>query len=402
MAAANRASRLTKLVADLKKRYKPAPPVERPLFETLLYATLLENSSPEAATKTFDDLKSSYFDWNEVRVSTRAELAERGKSLNDPADTADRLKRTLQSIFETVYSFDLESLKKQNLGQAVKQVAAFDGATPFVVNFATQHALAGHAIAVNAGVLLALQVMDVVTEAEAKKGVVPGLERAIPKNKGVEVQALLHELGVEVGRNPYGAAARKLLTELDPTCKDRLPKRPRPADEAPAAEALPPAPAKPPVPGKSEAPKDSSALGKKPAAAPTGKNAADGKKPAPPRTDAKPPSPVGKKPEAKPEPKSAPTVKPAAAKAPASKAAPGKAAPAKPAPPVKSAAAKPQAKKPQPPKKAPGKKPLATKPAAKKPAPKPAAAAKKDTKKAKPPTAAKKLADKKPAKRKPK
>lgn len=239
MAASNRAARLTKLVTDLKKRFKPSATADRPLFETLIYATLVENSTTEAADKALAELEKVYFDWNEVRVSSRAELADRLKPLNDPSDSADRLKRTLQSVFETIYAFDMESFKKQNLGQAVKQIAEYDGVTPFVVAYVTQRGLSGHAIAINSGGILALQVMEIITEAEAKKHTVPGLERAIPKNKGREAQAVLHEMGVEINKNPYGPAARKLMTELDPSCKDRLPKRPKKVEPKPAPKKKP-------------------------------------------------------------------------------------------------------------------------------------------------------------------
>jgi hypothetical protein len=132
----------------------------------------------------------------------------------------------LHAVFESVYAFDIEPLKKQNLGQAIKLLEKHEGTTPFVVAYATQHGLAGHSIPVNDGLLQAFVAMDVVTPAEAAKRLVPGLERAVPKNKGIEVASILHQLGVEVGKNPYGQAARKLLLELDPTCKDRLPKKP--------------------------------------------------------------------------------------------------------------------------------------------------------------------------------
>ncbi|QDT69974.1 hypothetical protein MalM25_29180 [Planctomycetes bacterium MalM25] len=363
MAASNRASRLTKLVADLKKRFKPSLPEDRPLFETLLYASLVENSTHEAAAKALAELEKDYFDWNEVRVSSRAELAERLKPLNDPAESADRLKRTLQSAFETIFGFDMESYKKQNLGQAVKQIAAFDGATPFVVAYVTQRGLSGHAIAVNSGVLLALQVMEIITEAEAKKQVVPGLERAIPKNKGVEAQALLHELGVEVSRSPYSPAVRKLLTELDPTCKDRLPKRPAKKEE-PKKEKKP-----------ATKPVKEAAQEKAPKKAPEKKAAK--------KTEATKPAPTKKAAEAK---------KPAAAKkkAPAPKKAASKPAAAKKAAPKKSATKK---------KAAPAKKATPKKAATKKATPAKKAKAKKAPAKK---TPAKKKPAKKAAKRKPK
>ncbi|QDV75512.1 hypothetical protein [Botrimarina mediterranea] len=360
-AASNRAARLTKLVSDLKKRYKPTAPPQRALFETILFATLLENSPPDVADKVFSEIESSYYDWNEVRVSSRSELAEHMKVLSDPNGSADRLKRTVQSIFETFYKFDLEELKKQNLGQAVKTLEGFDGVTPFVVSYATQNGLSGHAIACNGGVLIAMQVMEIITEAEAKKGIVPGLERAIPKSKGVEAMLVLHEMGVEVGRNPYGAAAKKLLTELDPSCKDRLPKRPKPPEPAPAEEA--PA-AKAPVTDK-KGPKESDDKKAPPKKAAT--PAVDSKAKA---TPTKPAAPAKKAPDKAPE-------KKPAAKAPAKKV---------------------ETKKPAPKKAA----QAAKKPASKKPAAASSTAKKKPATKASAKPAAKKAADKKPAKRKPK
>lgn len=374
-AASNRAARLTKLVSDLKKRYKPTAPPQRALFETILFATLLENSPPDVADKAFIQIESSYYDWNEVRVSSRSELAEHMKTLSDPNGSADRLKRTVQSIFETFYKFDLEELKKQNLGQAVKTITGFDGVTPFVVNYATQNGLAGHAIACNEGVLLALQVMDIITEAEAKKGQVPGLERAIPKSKGVEAMLLLHEVGVEIGRNPYGPAAKKLLTELDPSCKDRLPKKPKPPEPEPVA-----------APPEVKAP-----AAKAPVADKKGPKEADDKKKAASAAEAKgkPTAAVTKSPEKKPAPApaKAPAKKPEVKKVEAKKAAPKKPEPKKPAP----AAKKPETKKPEP-----------KKPESKKSAAASSAAKKKPATKASAKPAAKKAADKKPAKRKPK
>src|SRR5262249_21621384 len=126
-------------------------------------------------------LKSDYFDWNEVRVSSIRELAEVMKPLNDSEDAATRVKRILQSVFETQYSFDLEPMKKQNIGQAIKTIEKFHGSTPFTVAYVTQHGLGGHSIPVNQGLLEAMRVVGVVTDTEAAKGAVPGLERTVPK-----------------------------------------------------------------------------------------------------------------------------------------------------------------------------------------------------------------------------
>lgn len=267
MASKNRAGQINKVLKVVKKHYKPASASkDRTLLEHLLFACCLENSPHDAAEKVFHGLSTDYFDWNEVRVSTVRELAEALKPLNDPQDSATRLKRVLQSVFETHYSFDLEPMKKQNIGQAVKTLEKYNGSTPFVVAYVTQNALGGHAIPINQGLLESMRIVGVVTDAEAAKGTVPGLERIVPKSKGAEVGSMLHLLGVEMHRSPYGPTIRKLLLEIDPSAKDGLPKRPKPADEAPAEPVKPAvvaAPAKP-----APAAKDKKPATKKPEPAP--------------------------------------------------------------------------------------------------------------------------------------
>ncbi|MGI9456298.1 MAG: hypothetical protein ACR2NU_07030 [Aeoliella sp.] len=271
MATQNRGTRITKLLGQIKKQFKPVgPPKNRTLVEHLLFACLLENSPHNAAESAFDTLQEQYFDWNEVRVSTKRELSETLKGLVDPDRSAERLKRALHSIFESVYAYDLEPLKKQNLGQAAKLIAKYEGTTPYTVAYVTQNALGGHAIPANSGLLVAFHTFDLISEADVVKSSVPGLERAITKSKGIEVASVLHQLGVEVGKNPYGPAARKLLQAIDASCKSRLPKKPEPpppkkkakakpaaakAAAKPAAKKAPPAAAKKPAATKSPAKK---------------------------------------------------------------------------------------------------------------------------------------------------
>jgi endonuclease III len=236
MASKNRAALVNKALKVVKKHYKPAAPLkERSLLEHLVFACCAENSTFEAADKVFQSLVSDYYDWNEVRVSTVRELADVCKGLNDPNEAATRIKRVLQSVFETHYSFDLEPLKKQNIGVAVKTLEKYNGSSSFVVAWVTQQALGGHSIPTNQGLLESLRIVGVITDAEAAKGVVPGLERTVPKSKGFETGSQLHQLGIEMHRSPFGPTIRKLLLEIEPDAKDRLPKRPTKADEDAAA-----------------------------------------------------------------------------------------------------------------------------------------------------------------------
>ena len=63
------------------------------------------------------------------------------------------------------------------------------------------------------------------TDKDVEAGVVPGLERAVAKSKGIEFGALLHTLGAHYSANPYSPAMREILLQINPDCEGRLPKR---------------------------------------------------------------------------------------------------------------------------------------------------------------------------------
>ncbi|MFP6574922.1 MAG: hypothetical protein VB912_07190 [Pirellulaceae bacterium] len=226
MSTSNRAGLYKKTFRVLKKHYKPVIPVaDRSLLEHLLYACCLENSQPETADEAYAKLQENYFDWNEIRVTSVSELSETLNSLTDPVETATRLKQVLQVVFETYYAFDLEHLKKQNLGKTVKELQKYQGTTDFSVDYITQNGLAGHSIATNRGTIQTLVVLGIVSEAEAKKRRLPGMERAIAKPKGVEFTSLLHQLGTDFDMTPFSSRVRAILLEIAADAKLRFPKR---------------------------------------------------------------------------------------------------------------------------------------------------------------------------------
>lgn len=249
MAGTNRNALINKLYKVLKQRYKPTSHNgDRPLLEQMLFACCLENAPHDEAQKTYEHLRTSFFDWNEVRVSTVKELAEAMKDLPDPDAAASNLKSVLQNVFEATYSFDMESVKKQNLGVAIKRLEKMEGASPFVVAYVTQHALGGHSIPLDRGALDVLFIIGLATEAERTSSSVAGLERAIPKNKGLEFASLLHQLAAEFVANPFAPAMKTLLLGISPEGKDRYPKRGQKKPEPPPA----PPPVKPAPVGKAD------------------------------------------------------------------------------------------------------------------------------------------------------
>lgn len=228
MTASNRASKIDALHKSLKKHFKPAPDApERSVLEHLLYACCLEDARFEQADEAFAKLQQTYFDWNEVRVTTVSELAQCLQSLPLANQAALRIKQCLQSLFEARYQYEIDDLKKANLGKAVAELEAWKGMSPFVVSYVSQQALGGHSIPIGHAIVESLLQCEIVSPAEAEKKSVPGLERAIPKNKGSEFASLLIHFAMEMQTHPKSASVQAVLKDLGVTYKTKAKVEPK-------------------------------------------------------------------------------------------------------------------------------------------------------------------------------
>lgn len=223
MSASNRAKLIGKLHTALKKHYKPLPAQPaRPLLEHVLYGSLLEDSPSELADEGIAKCEQEFFDWNEVRVTTVTELSQVMSRLPEPMKAARRLKSNLQAIFEEFYTFDLDHLKKENLGKAVAKFEKMPGMTPFVLSYTVQHGLGGHSIPIDYSAMVIMLSTEITTQPEAMAGKVPGLERAIPKSKGAEFGGLLHQCAVALNKNVKDKKARTVLDQVSKGSSERL------------------------------------------------------------------------------------------------------------------------------------------------------------------------------------
>ncbi len=212
MSASNRATLIGKLHTALKKHYKVAPAQPtRPLLEHVLYASLLQDAPAELADEGMAKCEQDFFDWNEVRVTTVTELSQVLSRLPEPMKAAQRLKGNLQAIFEEFYTFDLDHLKKENLGKAISKFEKMPGMTPFVLSYTVQHGLGGHSIPVDYSAMVVMLSTGIASQTEAMAGKVPGLERAIPKSKGIEFAGLLHQCGIALNKSPKDKKGRAVL-----------------------------------------------------------------------------------------------------------------------------------------------------------------------------------------------
>jgi endonuclease III len=215
--AVNKQRVIAQMFTTLKKRYDPREPEARPVFEQFLYAICREGATREQADRAFQNLQESFFDWNEVRVSSAREVEEALGDIPDAENRANRLISFLQEVFETTFSFDLEPLQKKGLKQAAKQLSRFQAANDYAVSWVVQQSLGGHAIPLDTASLRVLRRLGLIDDDHIDLETLrASLEHLVPKSKGslfVEIlSAMAHDTRwVEDPRSPF----RALLQEDD-------------------------------------------------------------------------------------------------------------------------------------------------------------------------------------------
>ena len=196
MATTSKAQFLNEVQTLLKSRYKLEPgPEKLSVLESVVYGICHEDSNRGAATRALARFKEQFFDWNEVRVSSLEEIQGVLKEFDNPEDKAFRLRRFLRQLFEKTYGFTLDLLIKKPQKESIKALEDYEApGSDYIMATVIRLALAGHAIPVDAPSLRALTRLGV-AEGEADIAALRAtLERAVPKNRGVEFADLIEEL----------------------------------------------------------------------------------------------------------------------------------------------------------------------------------------------------------------
>ena len=145
--ASDKATACKKLTALLQKDYgKSVPRLQLPVLETMLFAVCLEDNPWDKAQIGYDNLLKSYFDLNEIRVSSVGELERTLCDLKDADWKGLRIRSILRFVFESTYTFDFEKLTKLTLESAQKRLKKIDYLSPFVTNFTLQQVLGSHVV----------------------------------------------------------------------------------------------------------------------------------------------------------------------------------------------------------------------------------------------------------------
>ena len=296
MATQSKAQFLTDVHSLLKRRYKPKPDrsVGRlSVLEAVVYGICHEDTTREQANQALSRFKDQFFDWNEVRVSPIAEVQETLADIPDPQGRAQRIRRFLRQLFSKTYGFSLDQLTKRPLKDALKVLQNYDAfASDYVTATVIQQALGGHAIPIDSSTRRALERMGISdSDLPSLRSV---LERAVPKNRGVEFLELLEELAHDTCVESLPDCPR---CELRKICRYSLTRKQEAHQSSQASHAAPKAatsksdseakkPAKKTAKGAS---KEHPAPAPAPPATPTAKKPATKQPPPPPK------SPPGKR-----------------------------------------------------------------------------------------------------------
>lgn len=168
-----------------------------PVLEQYLFGICREDSTPEMARTAYENLRSQFFDWNEVRVSSIHEIEDAMGGLSDTAHRADRVIAFLQEVFETTFSFDLEAIAKKGLKQAAKTLQGLKASNEYVVSWVLQRSLGGHSIPVDASTARCAKRLGLI-ESDDLEAARASLEHLVPKSKGIHFTDAISVLAEQV------------------------------------------------------------------------------------------------------------------------------------------------------------------------------------------------------------
>ncbi len=247
--AADKSQVCRKLVYALHKLYgKSVPKIELPVVETMLFAACLEDNPWSTAEVGMKHLIASFFDLNEIRVSSVNELELVLSPLNKADWKGLRIRSILRHIFETTYSYDFEKLRRQTLEQAVKTLKKVPDVTPFIRDFVLHEILGSHVVFLDEYMLTAAKWLGLVPENSDVNEASEYLKGGLKKSEVTEFCHLLRCLATDPKFVPrftdHADSEQSMENVMERFAELQLPPKKKPAK--------PPAPKEVAKPAKTE------------------------------------------------------------------------------------------------------------------------------------------------------
>lgn len=222
--AASKKKKIKTLHSLLVKRYSKRPvvlPKERDLLDHWVYAMFLENNSFENASACFLKLESYFVDWNEVRVATTKELVEVFPHVDKPTWTGERLRRTLQWIFDKNNKFELQEIRAKGMEETELFLQSNPYYTPFINAYTLSFTFKMQDVPLDEGACRVLRLLDVVEIDGNNREKVEGLSSALTQADKVDFFFALHRLGAELMNDSLQQTALEFLAKVDPEVTER-------------------------------------------------------------------------------------------------------------------------------------------------------------------------------------
>ena len=203
--ASDKALACKKLTSILQKEYgKSLPKFKQPVLETMLFAVCLEDNDWAEAEAGYEKLLKSYYDLNEIRVSSVTEIERTLSGLKQADWKGLRIRSILRFVFESTYTFEFEKLAKLTVESAQKRLKKIDFLSPFVTSFTLQQVLGSHVVTLD----------DSMHQAAIHLGIVP------PDSKINDACEFI-KAGLKKAESfPFTCLLRKFAT--DPKFADRI------------------------------------------------------------------------------------------------------------------------------------------------------------------------------------
>ncbi|MCR9201508.1 MAG: hypothetical protein NXI04_22935 [Planctomycetaceae bacterium] len=196
--ASDKATACKKLTTILQKEYgKSLPKFKEPVLETMLFAVCLEDNPWDSAVSSFETLLKSYYDLNEIRVSSVSELERTLSDLKNADWKGLRIRSILRFVFESTYSFEYEKLGKLTVESAQKRLKKIEYLSPFVVNFTLQQVLGSHVVTLDTGMHRAVIHLGLVPADSSIEEATEFLKSGVKKSESFAFTCLLRKFATD-------------------------------------------------------------------------------------------------------------------------------------------------------------------------------------------------------------
>lgn len=205
----------TRYAAQVRKVYfrlrQQAPQWKRPEgddpIRQLAVAILSRECNEEVAQRAVDRLLQSMASWNEVRVSTPAEVQRcLGNTIPQVLARCKHLITTLQSVFDRENRLSLDRFRNLGRREARQRLEEFDGVDELIAASVMLWSLGGHAIPVSDKLLQALHRAELIHPSADRAEVQAFLERNISATEAKEFCRVMRSFD---GRERAGAKRGK-------------------------------------------------------------------------------------------------------------------------------------------------------------------------------------------------